>query len=55
MRDLDYSSKLNAEWEFVTTLFGESRRAANDFLKKTNGEHLGKRSTADLDMLLTEC
>jgi NTE family protein len=48
------SSKLNAEWEFVTMLFGEGRRAANDFLK-TNGEHLGKRSTADLDMLLSEC
>ena len=48
------SSKLNAEWEFVTMLFGEGRRAANDFLK-TNGQHLGKRSTADLDMLLTEC
>jgi NTE family protein len=48
------SSKLNAEWEFVTMLFAEGRRAANDFLK-TNGEHLGKRSTADLDVLLNEC
>ena len=54
MADLGYSSKLNAEWEFVTMLFGEGRRAANDFLK-TNGEHLGERSTADLDMLLSEC
>jgi NTE family protein len=35
-------------------LFGEGRRAANDFLK-IDGEHLGKRSTADLDVLLTEC
>jgi NTE family protein len=48
------SSKLNAEWEFVTMLFGEGRRAANDFLKE-NGEHLGKRSSADLDVLLSEC
>ena len=48
------SSKLNAEWEFITMLFGEGRRAANDFLKE-NGEHLGKRSTADLDVLLSEC
>src|ERR1700757_522560 len=48
------SSKLNAEWEFVTMLFAEGRRAASEFLK-TDGEHLGKRSTADLDVLLTEC
>jgi NTE family protein len=48
------SSKLNAEWEFVTMLFAEGRRAAGDFLN-TNGEHLGKRSTADLDVLLAEC
>jgi NTE family protein len=48
------SSKFNAEWEFVTMLFAEGRRAAGDFLN-TNGEHLGKRSTADLDVLLAEC
>jgi NTE family protein len=47
------SSKLNAEWEFVTVLFSEGRRAADDFLKE-HGEHLGKRSTVDLDALLTE-
>jgi NTE family protein len=35
-------------------LFAEGRRAAGDFLN-TNGEHLGKRSTADLDVLLAEC
>ena len=48
------SSKLNAEWEFVAMLFAEGRRAAAEFLK-TDGEHLGQRSTADLDVLLTEC
>jgi NTE family protein len=48
------SSKLNAEWEFLAMLFGEGRRAANDFLK-TDGEHLGRRSTADFDVLLSEC
>jgi NTE family protein len=48
------SSKLNAEWEFVNMLFGEGRHAADEFLKD-NGEHLGQRSTADLDLLLTEC
>jgi NTE family protein len=48
------SSKLNAEWDFVSMLRTEGRHAAGEFLK-TNGEHLGKRSTADLDVLLAEC
>ena len=48
------SSKLNAEWEFVTMLRAEGRRAASEFLD-VNGKDLGKRSTADLDVLLTEC
>jgi NTE family protein len=47
------SSKLNAEWEFVTMLRAEGRRAANEFLD-LHGDDLGKRSTADLDVLLTE-
>jgi len=48
------SSKLNAEWEFVAMLRTEGRRAASEFLD-VNGHELGKRSTADLDVLLTEC
>src|SRR5262249_3566495 len=48
------SSKLNAEREFVATLRTEGRRAAGEFLD-ANGKHLGKRSTADLDVLLAEC
>jgi NTE family protein len=48
------SSKLNAEWSFVTMLRTEGRRAAGEFLD-TTGENLGKRSTADLDVLLAEC
>ena len=48
------SSKLNAEWEFVAMLRAEGRRAASQFLD-ANGNDLGKRSTADLDVLLTEC
>ncbi len=48
------SSKLNAEWEFVGMLWTEGRRAASEFLD-TNGNDLGKRSTADLDVLLAEC
>jgi NTE family protein len=48
------SSKLNAEWEFVTMLRAEGRRAASEFLD-ASAEDLGKRSTADLDVLLAEC
>jgi NTE family protein len=51
---LGASSKLNAEWDFVTMLKTEGRRAASEFLK-ANGDDLGKRSTADLDVLLAEC
>jgi NTE family protein len=48
------SSKLNAEWAFVSKLREEGRRAANEFLD-AHGADLGVRSTADLDILLTEC
>jgi NTE family protein len=48
------SSKLNAEWKFIAMLRSEGRRAANEFLD-SNGQDLGKRSTADLDVLLAEC
>ncbi|MGO4524172.1 patatin-like phospholipase family protein [Microvirga sp. 2MCAF35] len=48
------SSKLNGEWEFVSMLRAEGRRAASEFLD-TNADDLGKRSTADLDVLLAEC
>ncbi len=48
------SSKLNAEWAFVTKLHGEGRRAASEFLEVHGGD-LGERSTADLDILLAEC
>jgi NTE family protein len=48
------SSKLNAEWEFVTMLRAEGRKAASEFLDASGGD-LGKRSTADIDALLAEC
>jgi NTE family protein len=48
------SSKLNAEWEFIEILRSEGRRATSEFLE-ANGRHLGRRSTADLDVLLAEC
>jgi NTE family protein len=47
------SSKLNAEWAFVAKLRDEGRRAAKEFLA-VNGGDVGKRSTADLDVLLAE-
>jgi NTE family protein len=48
------SSKLNAEWDFVTMLRRDGRRAASEFLD-ASADDLGKRSTADLDVLLAEC
>jgi NTE family protein len=48
------SSKLNGEWDFVSMLRTEGLRAAGEFLD-TSADDLGKRSTADLDILLAEC
>jgi NTE family protein len=45
---LDASSKLNAEWAFISLLRKEGRRAAETFLQ-THGNDLGHRSTLDLD------
>jgi NTE family protein len=54
MKDLGYSSKLNAEWAFLSKLRAEGRRAANEFLE-AHATDLGRRSTTDLDVLLAEC
>jgi NTE family protein len=43
-----------AEWGFVTMLREEGRHAASEFLK-AHADDLGRRSTADIDVLLTEC
>ena len=48
------SSKLNAEWGFLTLLKEEGRRSAGAFLA-LHGEDIGKRSTTDLEVLLEEC
>jgi len=48
------SSKLNAEWEFVSMLRAEGRLAADAFLA-AHGADIGRQSTADLDVLLSEC
>jgi NTE family protein len=51
---LGASSKLNAEWEFVSLLKEEGRKSADAFLT-AHGEDIGKLSTADFDVLLAEC
>ena len=51
MVELGYSSKLNAEWEFLTMLRDRGRAAAAAFLTE-HGADLGRRSTLDLDPLL---
>jgi NTE family protein len=51
MDKLGYSSKLNAEWDFLTMLHGEGRKAAEEFLLE-HGDSIGKRSTLDIDRLV---
>jgi NTE family protein len=53
MGELGYSSKLNAEWPFLTMLRDEGRRAAEAFLT-THREDLGHRSSLDIDRLLED-
>jgi len=48
------SSKLNAEWEFVSLLKEEGRKSADAFLSE-HGHELGRQSTTDMDVLLAEC
>ena len=50
---LGASSKFNAEWDFLSMLRDEGRRCAESFLA-SHGASVGKRSTLDLDVLLTE-
>lgn len=51
MLELGYSSKLNAEWKFLSMLHAEGRRAAEDFLS-VHGDKIGIESTLDIDELL---
>jgi NTE family protein len=51
MAELGYSSKLNAEWAFLTMLRDRGREAADGFLAE-HGDDLGRRSTLDIDRLL---
>lgn len=54
MIDLGYSSKLNAEREFLCMLREEGRRSACAFLD-AHADDIGCRSTVDLDVFLAEC
>ena len=51
MIELDFSSKLLAEWEFFLLLRDEGRKAAQAFLD-AHGNDLGARSTLDVDEFL---
>ena len=51
MVELGYSSKLNAEWAFLTMLRDRGRAAAADFLA-AHRDDLGQRSSLELDSLL---
>jgi NTE family protein len=53
MTELGYSSKLNAEWEFLTMLRDEGRHSAETFLE-AHADQIGRRSTLDLDALLDQ-
>ena len=53
MAELAASSKLNAEWDFLTMLRDEGRKAGEEFLR-SHADDIGKRSTLDIDQLLAE-
>ncbi|MFG1402576.1 patatin-like phospholipase family protein [Xanthobacter sediminis] len=53
MNTLGFSSKLNAEWEFLSWLKEEGRKAADVFLAE-HGHDIGKASTVDFEQLLSE-
>lgn len=51
LNELDYASKMNAEWAALTALRDEGIKAADTFLAE-KGHHLGKRASLDLSALL---
>lgn len=53
MVELGSSSKLNAEWAFLTMLRNEGRRSASAFLAN-HASDLGRASTSDINILLAE-
>ncbi len=53
LAELGSSSKVNAEWAFLTMLRDEGQRAAAAFLQASTND-LGHKSTLDIDPLLAE-
>ncbi len=53
MNSLGFSSKLNAEWDFLSMLKEEGRKAGEVFLTE-HADDLGKTSTLEIDQLLAE-
>ncbi len=53
MVTLGYSSKLNAEWDFLSMLREEGRKSADTFLAE-HGDDLGRRSTLPIEQLLED-
>jgi len=53
MTELNASSKMIAEWDFLCMLRDEGRRSAQAFLDRHRND-LGQRSTLDLDVLLKD-
>ncbi len=51
METLGYSSKLNAEWDFLSMLRDEGRKSADAFVE-ANADQIGVASTFDIDRLL---
>ena len=51
MDTLGFASKLNTEWDFLSMLKQEGRKAADLFLSEQGGR-LGTASTVDFDQLL---
>jgi NTE family protein len=51
LTELGSSSKVNAEWDFLSMLRDQGRFSAEAFLD-ANGQDLGQRSSFDLDILL---
>ena len=52
MAELGYSSKLNAEWDFLCLLRDEGRRTADAFLEAHRND-LGQRPTLNIEALVT--
>ena len=42
---------MNAEWDFLTMLRDEGRKAADEFLNEHGGS-IGKRSSLDIDRMI---